>query len=703
MNGQVRTIEYLENVFRHGQIPTQCDFWDLIATFGVSSDVDWSQVVPLSGYAMMSGPLSSTGLYTNCGNSDQWCGVYSTVYNNSAMWASGGYLSGDYIPLSGYATVLGPLTSQDLTINGRAVINDQLFYYSDSSVSQLSSLSGNYDEGLFIGGMEITPNNTQLINIGQNWTLTLSTLASIDAWTDSVICANGKYQAICTKWTNNYIWNSNDYGKTWHENVNSPYSQCFGLAMNSDGKYQTAAMNASAYGIWDSNDYGTTWTQNTAAPSPINYTGVAMSSDGRIRTAVSYFESPKIGRIWTSNDFGKYWTLNETPSVSANEHWGCVAMCSDGKYQTATNEKGIFTSNDYGSTWTHSSAVSSIINPWEGALSINSNGKYQLFTNRFSLVKISHDYGTTWSSPNIYYNNVLVTINAMGNCMTSNGKHQLLTGITSGGRAIYYSNDYGLNFHNVLTDGSPAGGFWFNISVNSDGKYALAISQYSPVQKIWRSVSNEYIDGNIIVNGRLSSDSIYVSCGNSMQWCSAWSIVSGGVQVQGNYVPLSGYSIISGPISTQQINVSGCVTADYITAQYVNIGNYINTQQINVSGCVTADCITGLTSIDLDGRDITNWGEVSAYYDLAGMDILPGDLLHVEYSPSAYDVVTDVPGLSAYPLSGHFAGIDSAITCISGVSALQFTNTVELSSSKTLTNYLLVMVNGSSMYLPLYT
>ncbi len=184
--------------------------------------------------------------------------------------------------------------------------------------------------------------------------------------------------------------------------------------------------------------------------------------------------------------------------------------------------------------------------------------------------------------------------------------------------------------------------------------------------------SNISLTGNTTVDGSLSSDDIiYSACGNSTQWCSAWSIVSGGI-VAGDYVPLSGNVTITNPIS--------------------------------VDGCITADCITGLTSINLDGGDITNWSDVSAYYDLAGMDILPGDLLHIEYSPSAYDVVTPVPGLSAYPLSGHLAGIDSAITCISGVSALTFTNTtVAPTPVKTLSNYLLIKVNGSDMYLPLYT
>jgi len=231
------------------------------------------------------------------------------------------------------------------------------------------------------------------------------------------------------------------------------------------------------------------------------------------------------------------------------------------------------------------------------------------------------------------------------------------------------------------------------------------------------------ITGYSLMSGPLSTTILFTSCGNSTEWCDAYRVSLSsltGVSINGVTADYSNHfasftGLTFGDTATiTAINLNGIAQPPDITrtvnlnvplSSYVPLsGNVTITNPISVDGCITADCITGLTSINLDGGDITNWSDVSAYYDLAGMDILPGDLLHIEYSPSAYDVVTPVPGLTVYPLSGHLAGIDSAITCISGVSALTFTNTtVAPTPVKTLSNYLLIKVNGSDMYLPLYT
>jgi len=292
------------------------------------------------------------------------------------------------------------------------------------------------------------------------------------------------------------------------------------------------------------------------------------------------------------------------------------------------------------------------------------------------------------------------------------GSQNGITNITnlgfSGGGGIGPVNEYAsfipisstINFDVVVSNMSPYGAGGYGIigisAINTEG---------------------------ILVDTRIITPFISASCGNSDQWCDAYRVSLSsltGVSINGVTADYSNHfasftGLTFGDTATiTAINLNGIAQPPDITrtvnlnvplSSYVPLsGNVTITNPISVDGCITADCITGLTSINLDGGDITNWSDVSAYYDLAGMDILPGDLLHIEYSPSAYDVVTPVPGLTAYPLSGHLAGIDSAITCISGVSALTFTNTtVAPTPVKTLSNYLLIKVNGSDMYLPLYT
>ncbi len=129
-----------------------------------------------------------------------------------------------------------------------------------------------------------------------------------------------------------------------------------GIAMSSDGKIQTA-VEYHGY-IYISNDYGYTW---TAKDSSRTWDSVAMSSDGKIQTAVDN------GYIYISNDYGYTWTAKAT-----SEDWRDIAMSSDGKIQTAVATGYIYISNDYGYTWTAKDSSRS----WRG-IAMSSDGKIQ--------------------------------------------------------------------------------------------------------------------------------------------------------------------------------------------------------------------------------------------------------------------------------------------------------------------------------------
>ena len=85
---------------------------------------------------------------------------------------------------------------------------------------------------------------------------------------------------------------------------------------------------------------GLTW--SVCAPSR-NWTGAALSADGRHQTAVVQW-----GSIYVSGDYGASWTAKETA-----HDWGAVAVSADGSRQTACVYDGqMYFSTNYGSTWT---------------------------------------------------------------------------------------------------------------------------------------------------------------------------------------------------------------------------------------------------------------------------------------------------------------------------------------------------------------
>lgn len=517
-NGTVRTIEYLEQAFSHGQIPTQCDFWDLIATF---SDRGWADFVPLSGFSLMTGPLSTNMLFASCGNSDQWCASYSTVCANSAVWSDTNfcdkvvYLKNvgccwpyNIVSLTGGLAMTGSITAKDIYLDTESL---------------------HFANGTGIKGHDIA---VPIDN--KNYVRTVS----------------------YPNTTSTHLFNNTSL------NVGNKYLIEFESHASGNGTYS------------------------------LGYYINGISVGGRPGGF-----SPTLPHIST---------VIFTPTQTTNS-FSIISQCSPGVYRDV-----------------------------------------QIQVRRYLLVGDGiYAYPAT-ITPTLSANTVIATSTVYANCGNSDQwceayrtSLSALTGVSINGVTADYSNHFasftGLTFGDTATI------------------TAIELNGINQPPDINRVVSLSALSG-VSVNGSLQPVSNYTA-NLSIPLSS--------------YVPLSGNVTITNPIS--------------------------------VDGCITADCITGLTSISL-GSQITSWNNISAYYDLAGMDILPGDLLHVEYSPSAYDVVTPIPGLSAYPLSGHLAGIDSALSCISGVSAITFTNTTVASTpAKTLTNYLLIKVNGSDMYLPLYT
>ena len=242
-------------------------------------------------------------------------------------------------------------------------------------------------------------------------------------------------------------WGLSNHSSNWtsRDSNNRNY---YSVAMSSDGKIQTAV--ATPGFIYVSNDYGVTW---VSKGSDLSWRGVAMSSDGKIQTAVNWNN-----KIYGSTDYGNTWAIKD----SNNRNYYSVAMSSDGKIQTAVVEDGqIYGSTDYGNTWLSKDSN----NRSYRGIAMSSDGKIQTAVVLNGYVYGSTDYGNTWSA----IRSVTAFYEAIA--MSSDGKIQ--TAVIGGGSAntILISTNYGVTW----TTGDPNSRSYTSIAMSSDGKIQTAV------------------------------------------------------------------------------------------------------------------------------------------------------------------------------------------------------------------------------------
>jgi len=237
-------------------------------------------------------------------------------------------------------------------------------------------------------------------------------------------------------------------GVNWTARMTDSTRGWTGIAMSSDGRIQTAVVDNINIGrVYTSYDYGVTWTARMTDSGRL-WSSIAMSSDGRIQTAVVYF-----GQIYTSYDYGVTWTAR-----NSNRGWYDVAMSSDGRIQTACIASGgqIYTSYDYGVTWTARMTDSN--RAWFG-IDMSSDGRIQTATGG-SLIWTSYDYGVTWTA-----RMTDILRNWRQIAMSADGRIQSATD----GDRIYTSYDYG-----VTWTARESSRNWSGIAMSSDGRIQTA-------------------------------------------------------------------------------------------------------------------------------------------------------------------------------------------------------------------------------------
>ena len=137
-------------------------------------------------------------------------------------------------------------------------------------------------------------------------------------------------------------WGLNNYATTWTQ-LDSNARAYDGIAMSSDGKIETAVvLSGASKGIYNSTNYGVTWTQ---VDSSSFYESIAMSSDGKIETAGTSGLNGGVG-IYNSTNYGVTWTQVDSNSRA----YSGIAMSSDGKIETTVVSSGEIYGSEASST-----------------------------------------------------------------------------------------------------------------------------------------------------------------------------------------------------------------------------------------------------------------------------------------------------------------------------------------------------------------
>ena len=228
-----------------------------------------------------------------------------------------------------------------------------------------------------------------------------------------------------------------------------------GAALSADGRRQTALVQWGL--IYVSTNYGVAWSTKESARQ---WECVAMSADGARQTACVYD-----GSMYFSTNYGSTWTAG-----GESLYWVSIAMSADGSRQTAVDDGGyLYVSSDYGGTWT--AKLTEDGQNWR-RVSMSSNGQYQAAVCERKEdgdtgemygggIYVSSDYGDTWTvkqSGVADWNGVAVG---------GTGARQTAC---AGGNKIHVSTDYGDTW--TAKDVSRS---WRCVSSSADGTVQWAI------------------------------------------------------------------------------------------------------------------------------------------------------------------------------------------------------------------------------------
>ncbi len=339
---------------------------------------------------------------------------------------------------------------------------------------------------------------------------------------------------------------------------------------------------------------GLTWTTSDADR---NWTGAALSADGRFQTAVVQH-----GLIYVSGDYGNSWTAK---GVSAA--WQVVALSADGARQTACVCDGpLYCSTNYGSTW----AIAAGARSWVG-VAMNASGAWQTALDDQGFVYVSGDFGSTWAAKLTDeprdWRGVGISTNGQYQTVVCERRENGDTNEKYGG-GIFVSSDFGNTW--ALKE---AGRDWQGVVVSGNGVRQVACAAGGKMyvsadygntwvpkeeNRDWRGVAAS-ADGKMIF-GIVADEGVHVSNDSGATWTEA------------------------GPARWwAQVASSGDGAYQIATIQGGPL--WVARADSKVHGNLTADCALGIGNV---GRFMIRGGTQLVFVAGGVVNVLDADILH---------------------------------------------------------------------------
>lgn len=218
---------------------------------------------------------------------------------------------------------------------------------------------------------------------GSNWTQ--RTVAGSRSWSGGAISDSG--MTIVAYVRGSYIFRSMDGGASWSVCTAAGLKNWAAIRISSDGTTILAA--ASGGYIVKSSDSGATWTTCTGAGSK-DWSSLSMSATGSTILASDSSSLPVL-----STDGGASWSVLTTIPGGTNITTAVVSGDGSRLFCGNSNYSGYwYRSDDMGQGWAQIVSTSTTA----GVISVSSSGAVVTrYDSQSSAVRLSTDYGTTWT------------------------------------------------------------------------------------------------------------------------------------------------------------------------------------------------------------------------------------------------------------------------------------------------------------------
>ena len=222
---------------------------------------------------------------------------------------------------------------------------------------------------------------------GQTWAKS-TILGQLDAVSMS---ASGKY--ITAVQFEGNVYTSDDFGNTFIQVVVADITtgQYWGMvSISASGQYQTIGIIRVPEYLYRSEDFGKTWTRITNLPVGGDWSTVAVSSSGQYQTGGKYRADDNGAPLYVSSDYGVNWIGVGNKIIT----WVGMSISASGQYQLVGGDGTLFISNNFGASFLPIESAG--VRNWYST-SISASGKYQVAVVNNGYIYMSYNYGETWS------------------------------------------------------------------------------------------------------------------------------------------------------------------------------------------------------------------------------------------------------------------------------------------------------------------